>query len=102
MIPTCGARARSTGKPCQKYPCKNGRCHLHGGKSTGPRTPQGKIRSRKARLAHGYYSQSEQEQYRMMRAEIKAVEEQIKYVNSLVSPASMGPIQANGTKGPRN
>jgi hypothetical protein len=28
----CGAKTRS-GKPCQKAPMKNGRCHLHGGKS---------------------------------------------------------------------
>lgn len=41
---TCGAHARSTGKPCQAPPRANGRCKLHGGKSTGPRTPEGKAR----------------------------------------------------------
>jgi hypothetical protein len=41
---TCGAYARSTGKPCQAPPRANGRCKLHGGKSTGPRTPEGKAR----------------------------------------------------------
>lgn len=34
----------------------NGRCRLHGGKSTGPRTPEGLERSRRARLVHGYYT----------------------------------------------
>ena len=34
----------------------NGRCRLHGGKSTGPRTPEGLERSRRARFVHGYYT----------------------------------------------
>jgi hypothetical protein len=34
----------------------NGRCRLHGRKSTGPRTPEGLERSRRARLVHGYYT----------------------------------------------
>jgi hypothetical protein len=32
---------------------KNGRCGIHGGKSTGPKTPEGLERSRKARWKHG-------------------------------------------------
>jgi len=31
----CGAKARSTGKPCRGSAMKNGRCRLHGGASTG-------------------------------------------------------------------
>ena len=34
----------------------NGRCRLHGGKSTGPRTPGGLERSKRANWKHGYYS----------------------------------------------
>jgi hypothetical protein len=34
----------------------NGRCRLHGGKSTGPRTLEGLERSKKANWKHGYYS----------------------------------------------
>ncbi|MEM1506337.1 HGGxSTG domain-containing protein [Domibacillus sp. 8LH] len=33
----CGAKAKSTGKPCQRRALKNGRCSVHGGKSTGPK-----------------------------------------------------------------
>lgn len=29
--PICGARAKTTGKPCQMPPMENGRCRLHGG-----------------------------------------------------------------------
>jgi len=32
---------------------RNGRCRLHGGESTGPRTPAGLERSRRARWRHG-------------------------------------------------
>lgn len=42
---TCGAKTRS-GTPCkQKGIYINGRCKLHGGLSTGPRTKRGKRRS---------------------------------------------------------
>jgi hypothetical protein len=34
----------------------NGRCELHGGKSTGPRTPEGVERIRRAQTKHGHYS----------------------------------------------
>jgi hypothetical protein len=35
---------------------KNGRCRMHGGLSTGPRTPEGRARCARARLKHGFYS----------------------------------------------
>jgi hypothetical protein len=50
--PRCGARTRCGGA-CRQPAMRNGRCRLHGGKSTGPRTPAGLARSRRARLIHG-------------------------------------------------
>jgi hypothetical protein len=41
----CEAYARSTGKPCLAPAGLNGRCKLHGGLSTGPRTPEGKAKA---------------------------------------------------------
>jgi hypothetical protein len=42
----CGAFARSTGFPCRaKKLLRGGRCKLHGGMSTGPRTEQGRLRA---------------------------------------------------------
>jgi len=42
---TCGARTR-VGTPCkQRVLYRSGRCKLHGGLSTGPRTIKGKRRS---------------------------------------------------------
>jgi hypothetical protein len=43
--PTCGARTRK-GTPCQCKPVKpGGRCRLHGGLSTGAKTPEGKAKA---------------------------------------------------------
>jgi hypothetical protein len=52
----CGAYARSTGQPCQAKALANGRCRLHGGLSTGPRTVAGRKRigeAARTRLAAG-------------------------------------------------
>src|SRR5262245_53545023 len=54
--PRCGARSKRTGKPCRGAAMPNRRCKLHGGKSTGPRTPEGLERSRRANWKHGCYS----------------------------------------------
>jgi hypothetical protein len=35
MQSLCGARCRTTGEPCKNYKMANGRCRMHGGKSTG-------------------------------------------------------------------
>lgn len=51
----CGAKTRQ-GRLCQQPAMTNGRCRLHGGLSTGPKTPEGLERSRKANWKHGFYS----------------------------------------------
>ncbi len=40
----CGAHARSTGKPCRRFAMANGRCDMHGGKSTGAKNPNRPIK----------------------------------------------------------
>ncbi len=52
LAPRCGARARS-GEPCRAPAMANGRCRMHGGGSTGPRTPEGMARMIAARTSHG-------------------------------------------------
>lgn len=51
----CGARNRR-GTPCQCPAMANGRCRLHGGLSTGPKTPEGIERIRRAVTKHGQYA----------------------------------------------
>jgi len=66
----CGAKTRSNGhKPCRQPAMANGRCRLHGGKSTGPKTEEGKRKSALANLKHGLYTKdavAEQKEYRAM------------------------------------
>jgi hypothetical protein len=52
----CGARRKHDGCPCQQPAMANGRCRIHGGKSTGPKTPEGAERARQAALRHGFYT----------------------------------------------
>lgn len=52
---------------------RNGRCRMHGGPSTGPRTPEGLERSRNARKTHGYYS-------RRWRAELRKAGKSVRRV----------------------
>jgi hypothetical protein len=62
--PRCDARTRS-GAKCRAPAMSNGRCRMHGGKSTGPRTSEGLERMRRANTRHGNYSE---ESRQLMRA----------------------------------
>lgn len=77
MTPLCGARAKSTGKPCLLYPCKNGRCFLHGGKSTGPKTAEGRARQVKAVTKTGLHSKHAIEERRQLTRFMKECREVI-------------------------
>src|SRR5215467_3704776 len=52
--PRCGARSKRTGKPCRAAAMRNGRCKVHGGNSTGPRTPEGLLQWLQVELAIGW------------------------------------------------
>lgn len=74
----CEAKTRR-GTLCQGPAMPNGRCRLHGGKSTGPRTQAGIERCRLAVTKHGRYSSqakaerwSYRELMRMCRQTLKA------------------------------
>lgn len=58
----CGAYARTTGNPCLGRPLKNGRCKLHGGLSTGPKTLEGKKRIAEATHKRMVYGQKQKAQ----------------------------------------
>jgi ribosomal protein L32 len=65
--PRCGAKTRS-GAPCKSPAMPNGRCRMHGGTSTGPRTAEGLERMRRANTRHGGYSAEHRELMRYVRA----------------------------------
>jgi hypothetical protein len=71
--PRCGARTRA-GTVCRAPAVRRRkRCRLHGGASTGPRTPEGLERSRRARWKHGRYSKAAREKYLLLKAECRAI-----------------------------
>ena len=77
--PRCGARTRRAGI-CRQPAMPNGRCRLHGGKSTGPRTAEGIARIRAARTIHGRYSAENRrvaDLVRMLKADAKAMMEEV-------------------------
>ena len=53
--PRCGAKTR-LGCPCKGPAMKNGRCRMHGGDATGPKTEEGRARIAAARTTHGRYN----------------------------------------------
>lgn len=64
----CGAKARQNGhKPCRQPAMKNGKCRLHGGKATGPKTAEGKLRSAQANYKHGRYTNEAYEERLLLR-----------------------------------
>lgn len=62
----CGAKTRK-GNSCNNWGMPNGRCRMHGGKSTGAKTQEGLERIRKARTKHGRYSAEAIKERRLMR-----------------------------------
>jgi len=73
----CGAKTRRQ-TPCRGPAMRNGRCRMHGGTSTGPRTAAGLKRSRRARWKHGGYSQ----EVRDIRALARRNREQFRTLNA--------------------
>ena len=51
----CGAHTRAGGC-CRQPAMRNGRCRMHGGLSTGPRTAAGRACCAAARCTHGFYA----------------------------------------------
>lgn len=64
--PRCGAHSRRSGQPCKNGAMKNGRCRMHGGKSTG--APKGNRNAEK----HGNYSTREKARKLLMRMLLKS------------------------------
>lgn len=64
--PRCGAKTRK-GPPCRSPAVANGRCRMHGGKSTGPRTAAELARSRRANYKHGRYRAQSKARWKEMK-----------------------------------
>ncbi len=74
----CGAKTRQ-GTLCQNPAIKDrARCKLHGGKSTGPKTLEGKARAAAAHTKHGRRSRAHVENVKAINAEIRRTTYELK------------------------
>jgi uncharacterized protein YjcR len=69
----CGAKTRK-GTPCKSHGMRNGRCRMHGGKSTGP--PKGSQNA----LKHGLYSREKKEEWREIKQTLKQAKDLVKLI----------------------
>lgn len=66
MQARCGAHCRTTGKPCLNFPMANGRCRMHGGKSSG------------RPVKHGYYTETAVSERRRLSDLIRQINQLVK------------------------
>lgn len=72
FVKLCGARSKQAShRPCCQPAMANGKCRLHGGKSTGPRTEEGRQKIALANTKHGRYSRESIIQRKEMREFMK-------------------------------
>lgn len=72
MSQKCGARVRSNNHAsCKRIAMTNGRCHFHGGKSTGAKTANGKLNQKMASWKHGLYSKETIEEKKSFKKMLK-------------------------------
>src|SRR5882672_3662877 len=88
--PRCGAHTR-VGGCCRQPAMRNGRCRLHGGLSTGPRTVEGRARCARARLKHGAYSAAT----RTLMAEGRAHFRRVRTLLGVRATAGHGVLRSN-------
>jgi len=75
----CGAKSRTNKyQPCMRIPMKNGRCHLHGGKSTGSKTPEGRLIQKMASWKHGMRSKEAIAEAKTVRQMVRFYREELK------------------------
>ena len=80
----CGAKTRK-GTSCQRPANKrNGRCRVHGGASTGPRTEEGRARISEANLRHGRYTKDKLEKRRENAAKGREIRKELRHIEQML------------------
>jgi hypothetical protein len=65
LHPKCGAKCKQREGFCVNPAMKNGRCYIHGGKSTGPKPK------------HGQFSKAARDKRRSIKGTIKKIEQSL-------------------------
>ena len=74
----CTAKSKRTGQQCGRPALKtsrNSKCALHGGRSTGPKTPEGKARAIAAHTKTGEFSNAAREAHARASARLLRLED---------------------------
>ena len=80
-LPICEAKSKQSGLRCKNFATKGKHvCRIHGGKSTGAKTPEGKHRQKMASWKHGRESKESIENLRAVNAAIKTLTQFIRSV----------------------
>jgi hypothetical protein len=74
--PRCGAKTRR-GTSCLAPAMSNGRCRMHGGKSTGPKTVAGRQRIGAAHFKHGLFTEKHIEERKKFNELMKSYRESL-------------------------
>jgi len=94
--PRCGAKTRK-GPPCKSPAMANGRCRMHGGKSTGPKTAEGRAKCAQARWKHGKYCKEAADLRRRVSALLREARALVERVEEEMSTSQVG--EANSEPG---
>ena len=78
----CLAKTRAGGVCQLAGNPKNGRCHLHGGASTGPKTAEGRARIAAAQFKHGKRSKAFVAAQRAKNAKGRAIKRELKSIET--------------------
>jgi len=87
----CSARSKRTKLRCGAPAMKGKKvCATHGGKSTGPKTEQGKANSAKANLKSGKYTKQAQTEHSEASAQLSQLEDAMHLLGMSDAPRSTG------------
>lgn len=94
----CSAKSKRSGEQCKK-PALRGKavCDFHGGRSTGPKTAEGKARIAAAHTVHGRETREQRAERSVASARISRLEDAMHVLKMTTAPRARGRKAASYT-----